>query len=71
MPTIGRAIAATGRLGDEPPEVSFPQIAERAHVSANTVKTQASAVHRKLDASSRCQAVARARRVGLLDGLGR
>jgi LuxR family maltose regulon positive regulatory protein len=36
-------------------------------VSANTVKTQAHAVYRKLDASSRSQAVARAVELGLLD----
>jgi ATP/maltotriose-dependent transcriptional regulator MalT len=36
-------------------------------VSANTVKTQAHAVYRKLDASSRSSAVTRARTVGLLD----
>jgi len=51
-----------------PSHLSFREIAERLHVSANTVKTQAHAVYRKLDASSRSTAVARARAVGLLDG---
>ena len=37
------------------------------YVSANTVKSQAQAVYRKLDASSRSQAVARARELGLLE----
>jgi LuxR family transcriptional regulator, maltose regulon positive regulatory protein len=40
------------------------------HVSANTVKTHAHAVYRKLDACSRSEAVARAREAGLLgDGV--
>ncbi|MCW3002474.1 MAG: helix-turn-helix transcriptional regulator [Conexibacter sp.] len=50
-----------------PSHLSFREIADRLHVSANTVKTQAHAVYRKLDASSRSAAVARARKVGLLD----
>jgi LuxR family maltose regulon positive regulatory protein len=50
-----------------PSHLSFREIAERLHVSANTVKTQAHAVYRKLDASSRSTAVTRARAVGLLD----
>jgi LuxR family maltose regulon positive regulatory protein len=51
-----------------PSHMSFREIAERLQVSANTVKTQAHAVYRKLDASSRSEAVARARDVGLVDG---
>jgi LuxR family maltose regulon positive regulatory protein len=51
-----------------PSHLSFREVAERLHVSANTVKTQAHAVYRKLDASSRSEAVARARDVGLVDG---
>ena len=51
-----------------PSHLSFREIAERLHVSANTVKTQAHAVYRKLDASSRSEAVDRAREVGLVDG---
>ena len=50
-----------------PTHLSFREIAGRLHVSANTVKTQAHAVYRKLDASSRTEAVTRARDVGLLD----
>jgi LuxR family maltose regulon positive regulatory protein len=50
-----------------PSHLSFREIADRLHVSANTVKTQAHAVYRKLDASSRSAAVARARTIGLLD----
>jgi len=51
-----------------PTHLCFREIAARLHVSANTIKTQAHAVYRKLDASSRTEAVAHARDVGLLDG---
>jgi LuxR family maltose regulon positive regulatory protein len=50
-----------------PSHMSFRELATRLHVSTNTVKTQAHAVYRKLDASSRSEAVARARDVGLID----
>ncbi|MEA2293614.1 MAG: LuxR family transcriptional regulator, maltose regulon positive regulatory protein [Solirubrobacteraceae bacterium] len=50
-----------------PSHLSFREIGARLHVSANTVKTQALAVYRKLDVSSRSEAVARANAVGLLD----
>lgn len=50
-----------------PSHLSLREIALRLHVSANTVKTQAQAVYRKLDVSSRSEAVARAREVGLVD----
>jgi LuxR family maltose regulon positive regulatory protein len=49
-----------------PTHLSFREIGERIHVSPNTVKTQAQAVYRKLDASSRTEAVVRARTAGLL-----
>ncbi len=50
-----------------PTHLSFREIAGRLYVSANTVKTQAHAVYRKLDAASRSEAVARAAEMGLLD----
>jgi LuxR family maltose regulon positive regulatory protein len=50
-----------------PTHLSFREIAGRLHVSTNTIKTQAHAVYRKLDASSRTDAVASARRLGLVD----
>jgi LuxR family maltose regulon positive regulatory protein len=50
-----------------PSHLSFPQIAERLCVSPNTVKTHVRAVYRKLDASSRGQAVELAQGNGLLD----
>jgi LuxR family transcriptional regulator, maltose regulon positive regulatory protein len=49
-----------------PSHQSFREIAERLDVSVNTVKTQAHAIYRKLDAASRSEAVAQATRAGLL-----
>jgi LuxR family maltose regulon positive regulatory protein len=50
-----------------PTHLSFREIGARLHVSTNTVKTQAHAVYRKLDVSSRSEAVTRAAEIGLLD----
>jgi LuxR family maltose regulon positive regulatory protein len=50
-----------------PTHLSFREIGDRLHVSTNTVKTQAHAVYRKLDVSSRSGAVSRAAEIGLLD----
>jgi LuxR family maltose regulon positive regulatory protein len=50
-----------------PTHLSFREIAGRLFVSANTVKTQAHAVYRKLDAASRSEAVTRATEFGLLE----
>jgi LuxR family transcriptional regulator, maltose regulon positive regulatory protein len=49
-----------------PSHRSFREIAAQLGVSANTVKTQAHAVYRKLGAASRSEAVARAEAAGLL-----
>jgi len=49
-----------------PTHLSFREIGERLHVSTNTVKSQAHAVYRKLDARSRSEAVAHAARLGLV-----
>jgi LuxR family transcriptional regulator, maltose regulon positive regulatory protein len=49
-----------------PSHLSFREVGERIHVSPNTVKTQVQAVYRKLDASSRAEAVVKARDAGLL-----
>jgi LuxR family maltose regulon positive regulatory protein len=49
-----------------PTHYSFQEIAERLHVSSNTIKTHVHAVYRKLGASSRSQAVAQATDAGLL-----
>jgi LuxR family maltose regulon positive regulatory protein len=48
--------------------MTFREIGERLHVSTNTVKTQALSVYRKLDVSSRSDAVTRGRAAGLIDG---
>jgi LuxR family transcriptional regulator, maltose regulon positive regulatory protein len=50
-----------------PTHLSVPAIASRLYVSPNTVKTHVRALYRKLDASSRAEAVARASAAGLLD----
>jgi LuxR family maltose regulon positive regulatory protein len=47
--------------------LSFREIAERLFVSRNTVKTQAISIYRKLDASSRSEAIERAAELGLVD----
>ena len=48
--------------------LTFPDIAERMVLSTNTVKTQAKSIYRKLNASSRSEAVESAREFGLLEG---
>ena len=49
-----------------PSHLSFREIADRSFVSPNTVKTQAQAIYRKLNVSSRAEAVERANAAGLL-----
>jgi LuxR family maltose regulon positive regulatory protein len=48
--------------------LTFPEIGDELFVSRHTVKAQANSIYRKLDASSRNQAVTRARQLGLLEG---
>ena len=48
--------------------LSFPQIAAEMFLSPHTVKSQAISIYRKLGVSSRAQAVARSRELGLLPG---
>lgn len=50
-----------------PTHLSFAEIAAELYVSRNTVKTQAIAVYRKLEVSSRGEAVERAIALGLLE----
>jgi LuxR family maltose regulon positive regulatory protein len=45
--------------------LSYQEIGERLYVSKNTVKSQAYSAYRKLGASSRSEAVSRARDLGL------
>ena len=51
-----------------PTHLSFPEIARELFLSCNTIKTEANAIYRKLGASTRSQAVARSRELGLLEG---
>ena len=48
--------------------LSFPEIGAEMFLSPHTVKSQAISIYRKLGASSRDQAVTRARELGLLEG---
>jgi LuxR family transcriptional regulator, maltose regulon positive regulatory protein len=48
--------------------LSFPEIGAEMFLSPNTVKSQAVSIYRKLEASSRSQAVARSRELGVLEG---
>ncbi len=50
-----------------PTHYSFREIADRLHVSSNTVKTQVHAVYQKLGVSSRSEAVRAASAAGLLE----
>jgi LuxR family transcriptional regulator, maltose regulon positive regulatory protein len=47
--------------------MTFNDIGDQLYISRNTVKTQSVAIYRKLDVSSRGQAVQRAREIGLLN----
>ena len=48
--------------------LSFPEIAGEFFLSSNTIKSQAMSIYQKLGVSSRSQAVARSRELGLLKG---
>jgi LuxR family transcriptional regulator, maltose regulon positive regulatory protein len=48
--------------------LSFPEIGAEMFLSPNTIKSQAISIYRKLEASSRSQAVTRSRELGLLEG---
>jgi LuxR family maltose regulon positive regulatory protein len=50
-----------------PTHMSFPEIGRQLHVSRNTVKSQAISIYRKLQVSSRSEAVDRAEACGLLE----
>ena len=53
-------------LGLLPTHLTDAQMAERLFVSRNTIKTHVKSLYRKLDVSSRADAVGRARELGLL-----
>ena len=48
--------------------LSFPEIAAELTLSPHTIKSQMKSIYRKLGASSRHEAVTRARELGLLEG---
>ena len=48
--------------------LSFPEIAHELFLSPHTIKSRTKSIYRKLDATSRNQAVSRARELGLLEG---
>ena len=48
--------------------LSVPEIAAELYLSPHTIKSQLRSIYRKLDASTRNQAVTRARELGLLEG---
>jgi LuxR family transcriptional regulator, maltose regulon positive regulatory protein len=48
--------------------LSFPQIGAELFLSPHTIKSEAMSIYRKLEVSSRAQAVARSRELGLLPG---
>ena len=50
-----------------PTHLTFPEIAERLHVSRHTVKSQAISIYQKLGVSSRADAIQRMQELGLLD----
>jgi len=47
--------------------LTFPEIGDEMFLSRHTIKSQASSLYRKIGASTRSQAVTRARELGLLD----
>ena len=49
-----------------PTHLSFSEIADRLFVSTNTAKSHARAIYRKLDVSSRAEAVETAQAAGLI-----
>jgi len=49
--------------------LTFREIGQRLYLSPNTVKSQALSIYRKLDASSRSEAVSRAAEAGLTEAL--
>ena len=50
--------------------LTFREIGERLFVSQNTVKTQAISIYRKLEATSRSEAIERAVTLGLIESAG-
>ena len=53
-----------------PTQLSSREIAKELSVSVNTVRSQVQAIYRKLQVTSRAEAVTEARQLGLLPGPG-
>jgi len=51
-----------------PTNLRAPEIARELFLSPHTIKSEARSLYRKLDASTRSQAVLRSRELGLLEG---
>jgi LuxR family maltose regulon positive regulatory protein len=49
-----------------PTQLKTPEMAQELSVSVNTVRSQVQAIYRKLQASSRAEAITKARQLGLL-----
>jgi LuxR family maltose regulon positive regulatory protein len=64
--TMALSKAELGVLQLLPTHLSLGEIGEQLHTSLHTVKSQVAAVYRKLQCSTRTEAVARARHLGLL-----
>jgi LuxR family maltose regulon positive regulatory protein len=63
VPALSRAeVTVLGLLGTH---LRLGEIADELHVKRNTVKSQVASLYRKLDASSRSEALRRARQLGL------
>ena len=71
-PSVPRASALTGAelrlLPMLATHLPFAEIGEELFLSRHTIKSQARSLYRKLGATTRSQAVTRARELGLLDG---
>jgi LuxR family maltose regulon positive regulatory protein len=50
-----------------PTHMTFPEIGAELFLSLHTIKSEAKSIYRKLDASTRSQAITRARELGLLE----
>jgi LuxR family maltose regulon positive regulatory protein len=71
--TIGSSSLTTAELRVLhylPTNLSLAEISTRLFVSRYTIKTHCESIYRKLAVTSRSEAVASARRVGLLDNAG-
>jgi DNA-binding CsgD family transcriptional regulator len=69
MATPGASALSAAELRLLPAHLTLTQVAAELFLSPHTVRTQAKSIYRKLGTPARSHAVARARQLGLLDGL--